>query len=539
MMNAQVHQHGESATDAGTSATAARVRLREALRSVTLGKFEIYDELGHGGMATVFLGYDINLARHVAIKVMAPSLLLEEGMWERFQREARIAASLSHPHIVPVYAVGDTSDLAYFIMKYVDGQSLDALIREHAPLPIDLVQLIVSQVGQALSHAHSRAIVHRDVKPANILIDSDGSAIVTDFGIARSTGLSGLTATGASVGTPYYMSPEQCSRGQVSGLADQYSLGIVAYQMITGRVPFLGHDASEVMQAHIMDTPPGILELRPDCPPAIAGVVARMLSKKGADRWPSLDDAIAALQAGTSDPAGRTRSRLAALAQSGTQRPVLPSPPQSPTPISRRGSIPTTPATPGEAAPTGSKFLRRALLGLAGVAIVAGIWALTQLTRTPTATPQPLANSDSVAMQQERVPAPSPVKIAGPPPVAAARSAVGADAQKPRVQTPSAVNSAPTLRAESSLPGTSIPKDTSAMPAGSANPAPVPDWVWVSLGTRHPSAFLYINGRWWRVPSGHATFSLKAEGCTDWDTTLVLSRDSVMIGRRSPNCQQP
>src|SRR5947207_4284662 len=213
----------------------------DALRKATLGEYEVLAELGRGGMATVYLAHDLALDRKVAIKVLAPALLLMgEGMVERFKREARTAAALSHPHIIPIYAVKESPDLVYFVMKFVEGRSLESIVRAAGPLPLTLVRAVLYQAGEALGYAHRRGVVHRDVKPANIMLDTDGWVVVTDFGIAKVSETQGLTMTGATIGTPSYMSPEQCeAKRELSGASDQYSLGIVAYELLAGRLPFL------------------------------------------------------------------------------------------------------------------------------------------------------------------------------------------------------------------------------------------------------------------------------------------------------------
>jgi len=186
--------------------------LLEALRQATLGDYDVLAELGRGGMATVYLAHDIALDRKVAIKVMSPLLLTGEGMAERFKREARTAGQLSHPHIIPIYAVRESSGLLYFVMKFVEGRPLDSIIREIGPVPIAMVQTILQQVGSALGYAHRRGVIHRDIKPENILLH-DHEALVADFGIAlaasRADPGSRMTEPGVSLGTPLYMSPEQ------------------------------------------------------------------------------------------------------------------------------------------------------------------------------------------------------------------------------------------------------------------------------------------------------------------------------------------
>src|SRR5712691_8888350 len=184
--------------EAGATVATASHALLDTLRQATLGAYEVLAEVGHGGMATVYLAHDLALDRKVAIKVLEPALLLMgEGMAERFKREARTAAALSHPHIIPIYAVKEGEHVLYFVMKYVQGRPLDSVIRDVGPLPIPMVQAIVAQVGDALGYAHRHGVIHRDVKSANIMLDEEGWAVVTDFGIAE-----GLTMTGVTVGTP-------------------------------------------------------------------------------------------------------------------------------------------------------------------------------------------------------------------------------------------------------------------------------------------------------------------------------------------------
>src|SRR6266571_377140 len=266
----------------------------DALRQATLGEYEVLAELGHGGMATVYLGHELALDRKVAIKVLAPALLLMgEGMVERFKREARTAAALSHPHIIPIYAVKESEHVLYFVMKYVQGRALDTVIRDVGTLAIPMVQTILAQVGDALGYAHRHGVIHRDIKSANIMLDEDGRAVVTDFGIAKVVQAEGLTMTGVTVGTPTYMSPEQCETREVTGASDQYSLGVVAYEMLTGRLPFLGDSTMAVMYAHFNERPRPVAELRPDCPPNLGAGVMRMLEKDPLRRWPAMDDIVA------------------------------------------------------------------------------------------------------------------------------------------------------------------------------------------------------------------------------------------------------
>ncbi len=295
-----------------------------ALRDATRGEFEIYGQLGRGGMATVFLAHEIALGRKVAIKVMHPYLLYGEGMSERFKREAKTAGGLSHPHIIPIHAVRETDRLLFFVMQHVEGRALDSIIKELGPLPVKMVQTIVAHVGGALTYAHRKGVVHRDIKPANIMIDADGWAVVTDFGIAKVQQATGLTSTGAAVGTPNYMSPEQCTNGKITSASDQYSLGISAYEMLTGKPPFSGSDLMEIMRAHLFQHPAPIASRRPDCPPSLARAVTRMLEKDPTRRWPSLEEAVAAIGAAPLEQHDPIRTQMVELARSGAHsRPSL------------------------------------------------------------------------------------------------------------------------------------------------------------------------------------------------------------------------
>lgn len=309
----------------------------EELKAANRGKYEFIREIGHGGMGIVYLAQDLELERPVAVKVLSPALLADDAMVERFGREARTIASLRHESIVSVYGVGRAGDLHYFVMDYIEGASLGQVIRGQGPLSIDAARAILYQVGSALSYAHhpSRGVIHRDIKPSNILLDADGNSVVMDFGISKvSEGQSGLTRTGTLVGTPEYMSPEQCRGHTVKQASDQYSLGAVAFAMLTGAPPFTG-PFYQVLVAHQTNELPDLRALRPDCPPELAEGIARMLAKPPGDRWSNLDDALAemglqplhrkdpvraelAAQAKAATDAQQIRAELAALAKAGT-----------------------------------------------------------------------------------------------------------------------------------------------------------------------------------------------------------------------------
>jgi serine/threonine-protein kinase len=302
-------------------------------------------------MATVYLAHDISLDRKVAIKVMSPALM-DEGLSERFRREARTAAALNHPHVIPIYAVRERAPLLFFVMKFIPGQSLDPILKTLGQMPIPMAHVILGQAAGALGYAHRRGVIHRDVKPANIMLDEEGWVVMTDFGIAKVSSATGLTMTGVTVGTPAYMSPEQCLGKEVTGASDQYSLGVVAYEMLTGRKPFIASTAMAMMYAHFNEDPKPIRELRPDVPPDLEAGIMRMLSKDPDQRWPRIDDVFGAPSLAHDDP---TRQQLVSLALTSSNATMAAriSTPTSPVPPARRSTMgragagaPTEPMTP-------------------------------------------------------------------------------------------------------------------------------------------------------------------------------------------------
>jgi serine/threonine protein kinase len=304
-------------------------RIVDRLRAATVGEFEVIGEIGRGGMAVVCLGREVALNRKVAIKIMSPALLTGQGMIDRFRLEAITVANLSHPNIITIHAVRQIDDLHFFVMKFVEGRSLDSILRDHGTLSVGTVRALLFMVGSALAYAHRRGVIHRDTKPANILIDVDGNAIVTDFGIAKASGGQNHTQTGAILGTLAYMSPEQCYGHPVSAASDQYSLGVVAFELLTGAPPFTGSTYT-VMHAHAEHPVPSMRARRADCPPDLEAAIIRMMAKNPADRFPSLTEALTALGATSLPDDHPVRQELAALAQGTHPRlRLIPQPTQS------------------------------------------------------------------------------------------------------------------------------------------------------------------------------------------------------------------
>jgi serine/threonine-protein kinase len=254
------------------------------------GQYHLEHEIGRGGMSVVFRAHDRRLNRPVAIKVLPPEWSHDPAVRLRFTREAQTSAQLSHPHIVPIYDVGERDGIAWFVMGEITGGTLATLLAHEPRQPVDEVRRLLREIADALSYAHLRGVIHRDIKPDNILLDGNtGRALVTDFGIAQAIESGArLTATGIAVGTPTYMSPEQAvGEREVDGRSDIYSLGVVAYQMLTGRVPFAASNSMALLLKHVNEAPRPISELRRDTPRALRDAIERALSKSPEDRWPS------------------------------------------------------------------------------------------------------------------------------------------------------------------------------------------------------------------------------------------------------------
>jgi hypothetical protein len=503
--------------------------LIDRLRASTAGRYEIHAELGVGGMATVFRATEIALERQVAIKVMSSAMATSPGAFERFRREARVAAALSHPHIVPIYAIGEDPALAWFAMKFIEGRGLDAILKKDGGQPVGNVVQTISVVGRALHHAHGHGVVHRDVKPANIMVGNDGWVYVTDFGIAKRDDSEGLTQAGTVIGTPAYMSPEQFNGQEITGAADQYALGVVAYEMLAGRTPFDAPSLGEVMRGHLLDPPPPLRTLRVDLPLAVAEAVNRMLAKEPADRFPSLGDAVTALEEAAKSAAAR--KSVAPYA-----RTVVPmDPAMSPTtPIPRSNPSVTTsgaarrPVTATHARPsapeTGGSGIVRVLLGL--VLLAGGGWYLWQGRGEQSVVATP----------------PSGVVLDSAPPVGAALDLA---------DTAVATSSDTTRREETA--GGSLDSAIADLAARVAA-APVVDVdapfdsVVVRVGSQTLQTVLFVNGQQLGivggrglieaiVPQGPVSLSVRRINCRDWDTTFTgLAGRRYTFVERSPTC---
>ncbi|HEU5048794.1 MAG TPA: protein kinase [Gemmatimonadales bacterium] len=420
--------------------------VREALD----GEYEVLEELGRGGMALVYRARDRQLDRQVAVKVLPFTFAFDAEFVERFQREARTSAQLEHPNIIPIHRVGQSGRVIYFVMKYLRGGSLASVLAERRVLSPPEIRRVLIDAGAALGYAAQRGVVHRDIKPDNIMFDEFGQSVLTDFGIAKAASGQRLTGTGMSIGTPHYMSPEQARAQGTDGRSDIYSLGVVAYQCLTGQVPYDGEDSFSIGYKHITEplpTPPlaSIDERK------LFEVIRRMLAKDPGDRFQRCEDLVAALQADPVSPPGPLR--LGAEARQGApSSPVRTTPP--PAPPSAQPTVVTpvrTPAAALAAAPA----------------------------RQPGAPARRIANRSPVMKQSERSLWPwvlvllligggatAYARFGNPFTPAAASESPAADPASP--QSP-----ASSLAAADSVAADSAPSTPAAAPEGAA-PAPVP-----------------------------------------------------------------
>src|ERR1700761_3850852 len=270
------------------------------------GRYRLEAKIGAGGMSTVYRALDETLQRQVAIKLLNREVASDSDQLERFRREARAVAQLSHPHIVGVIDAGEDENRPYIVFEYVEGETLKDRIRRLGRLPVDEALAYAIEIARALGCAHSHDIVHRDVKPQNVLIDPEGSAKVTDFGIARSLKDDGLTADGRVLGTTDYVSPEQALGHDVNGQSDIYSLGVVLYEMLTGDVPFHGENQISVAMKHVREELPDMQRVRPEVSASLAAVLDRMTDKNLADRYADVPSLVADLEEALAIEAARS-----------------------------------------------------------------------------------------------------------------------------------------------------------------------------------------------------------------------------------------
>ena len=372
---------GFDVTGGGVDATtnAQIENLMGRLQRVLEGKYELRRMLGRGGMGAVFLAHDLTLEREVAIKVLPPDISQDPQVVRRFHQEAKTAAKLDHQNIIPIYRVESEAGLNYFVMKYIAGTSLEDVLERQEPLAADYIQRVLWEAACALGHAHQRGVVHRDVKPANIMFDHDGRVMLTDFGISKALqAASGFTGTGMIIGTPHYMAPEQAKGAPVDGRADQYSLAVVGHRLIARQLPFTGDSVHTILYKHIYEEPPAAE--RSDVPEFMTAAIRRGLAKEPEHRFATMEEFATAVwpqQPVPAPGAGTTPTRPRARVLTSDALTEMTSAPTTPLPAAGRAgrrpvapqpAPPAPPALPPSAAPP-----RRSVTGIVVAVLVVGI----------------------------------------------------------------------------------------------------------------------------------------------------------------------
>jgi serine/threonine protein kinase len=419
--------------EVSTRQRAAVKELFEAVKQTVQDRYRVTDMLGRGGMGAVFLAEDLRLGRMVALKVLRPELAEEPSFVRRFEREAKIAAGLDHASIIPIHEVEQVGDFHFFVMKYVDGKSLDELLAAKS-VPRERALDILWQTACGLAHAHRRGVIHRDVKPSNIMVDDSGRVVITDFGISKALeSKTQYTSVGQMIGTPRYVSPEQAKGQPLDGRSDQYSLAVVGYEMLVGQLPLVADTVHALMYMHIYEMPTPAGTVRPDIPPHVSSALQRALAKGPDQRFPSMEAFASALlperqiESGPISWPGLPRD-------SGSRQATAPATPTTPTP-------PTVPVP--------HPRTRRTVLAIAVAAAlvlavgVAGLWNRGGNLTAPPPPSGPPADSVAGAMgtassadATSDMPSPTPA----PPQVA---ESAAAPAESVRAEPPPRADTAP------------------------------------------------------------------------------------------------
>lgn len=460
-----------------------------------LGHYDIIAELGRGGMGVVYKGYETSLNRYVAIKVLAESLAHDESVKERFLREARSMAALNDPHIISIYFIGDDAGQTYFVMEFVDGESLGSLLKREGKLKPEQAAKIVYQTAQGLATAHDKGVIHRDIKPGNLMITAKGAVKIADFGIALSSQdfSKKLTSTGEFVGTPGYLSPEVCQGKPVDQRSDIFSLGIVLFECLAGRMPFTDESPLGLMLEVVKAEIPDVRTLNADVDPELERILAKMVAKDPAERYQSCQELVADLSRHPLVAKGgpitlQTRMSAAAATMIGQKTPVSgqrPLPTTSPTPQPLPVSRPTTPAAAqpvmgahqpvlqAQAPAKSSPMLPLAIAAILILGLAGGAWAFRD--RIPMLQ-QFLGASATTAV----APATQPPASAGSTASAAVLTATPAAqpeqtvAAPPPPTDPRYAENATTANASTAIPPTPAPPSNAPAPTNQAAAAPAP-----------------------------------------------------------------
>jgi hypothetical protein len=493
-----------STVTGATQEGSAEVDEFDAVRDALQVEWDLESELGRGGMAIVFKAHDKNLQRDVAIKVLPFSLAFDKQFVERFQREARTSAQLEHPHIIPIYRVAKSGRVIYFVMKYLRGGSLSEKLEQRGKLGIDEIRRMLAETAGALNYAHQHQIVHRDIKPDNIMFDELGHAVLTDFGIAKAATGTRLTGTGMSIGTPHYMSPEQARAQQLDGRSDVYSLGVVAYQCLTGQVPFDGEDAFSIGYKHIMEevpTPP----LATQAERELFEVIRRMMAKSPDDRFQAAEELVALLQSGRSAEEIAPRPSLAEAptavirpseVELAMRTPVTPTTPTTPIPE-------TAPPPAPEKKKRGGILVGLFLMVFLGAGGAGGYWYFMMDAQWPLPFMQQASQPDSGDVTLDSLAAQDSLLIA---------------------------------TGDSSEFGDSTAvEDTTAAEDTVVTPPPLPETGVLAVRNAGPGAQLSINGAGVQgltheLPPGSVHVRVRRAGYVDFETSVQVARgDTVAV----------
>ena len=491
------------------------------LSTALADRYTIERELGAGGMATVYLAHDQKHDRRVALKVLRPELAAILG-GERFLAEIRTTANLQHPHVLPLHDSGEADGIVFYVMPYVEGESLRDRLTREKQLPVEEAVRIACEVADALDYAHRHGVIHRDIKPENILLH-DEHVQVADFGIALAVSTAGgatrMTETGMSLGTPHYMAPEQAKGQPVDGRADQYSLGVVGYRMITGALPFGGDSIHTILYKHIFEEPPAVRSVRPDAPEALSAAIQRAMSKEPGQRFASMEEfatavfpeqPVSARTGGPVTPKPITRAPV--TAESPTEAFV--SAPTTPIP-SARPAPGTGPARPGPR-PGPQKSGSKAWIGIAAAIVVLGGGGYLMFGRSKA----PATDGGAAATQTPGNPG-----TANP---AATPADTHTAVVTPPVTPPTSPQPAPTQHKPAPAPRRNTP---------APKPAPA-STGFVSIAT-DPIATVYIDNQsvgpspviGHEVPAGTHTIRVERVGYTTQTVTVQVSPGETVVRR--------